>query len=131
MQAIRARDTGPELAVRRRLHAAGLRYRVAVRPIPTYRRTADIVFTRHRVAVFIDGCFWHSCPKHGHEVKANEGYWAPKLARTVARDVETTARLREAGWTVARFWEHDDPEQIAAAIIALVRPSPARAALRQ
>jgi DNA mismatch endonuclease (patch repair protein) len=121
MQAIRARDTTPELEVRRRLHAAGLRYRVGVRPVPTLRRTADIVFTRRRIAIFIDGCFWHSCPAHGHAVGTNQAYWAPKLARTIARDLETTEALQAAAWTVARFWEHEDAAAVSDTIIALVR----------
>lgn len=116
MQANRARDTAPELAVRRLLHAAGLRYRVAHRPEPSLRRTADIVFTRQRVAVFIDGCYWHACPEHGTQARANAAYWSEKLARNVARDADTNARLSELGWTVLRFWEHEDPHAVAESI---------------
>ncbi|WP_353988630.1 very short patch repair endonuclease [Ruicaihuangia caeni] len=120
MQANRSRDTKPELAVRRLLHAAGLRYRVACRPIPDLRRTADVVFTRRRVALFIDGCFWHSCPLHGRAPAINAGYWSPKLQRTRDRDRETTEKLAAEGWTVLRFWEHEDPADIAAAVICAV-----------
>lgn len=123
MQANRARDTAPELAVRRLLHAAGLRYRVAHRPEPSLRRTADIVFTRQRVAVFIDGCYWHACPEHGTQARANAAYWSEKLARNVARDADTNARLSELGWTVLRFWEHEDPHAVAESISDHVTPA--------
>ena len=112
----KARDTKPELAVRRLLHADGFRYRVNFRLDPSLRRTADIVFTRCRVAVFIDGCFWHGCPLHGTSPKANSGYWGPKLARNVERDRETTALLTASGWTVLRFWEHENPADVAALV---------------
>lgn len=106
MQGNKGRDTAPELAVRRLLHAAGLRYRVNYRPLPGLRRTADIVFTRKKIAVFIDGCFWHSCPEHATSPKANSDYWLPKLEANRARDADTNAQLRAAGWTVLRYWEH-------------------------
>jgi len=112
----KARDTKPELAVRRLLHAHGFRYRVNFRPSREIRRTADIVFTRRRVAVFIDGCFWHGCPLHGTSPTANADYWGPKLARNVERDLETTALLTAAGWTVLRFWEHENPADVAALV---------------
>lgn len=121
MQGNRSRDTTPELAVRRRLHAAGLRFRVAHRPEPCLNRTADIVFTKQRIAVFIDGCYWHACPKHRTVARTNASYWSEKLARNVARDADTTSRLQDAGWTVLRFWEHEDPETVAAAVAVAVR----------
>jgi DNA mismatch endonuclease (patch repair protein) len=122
MQAIRSRDTKPELAVRRLVHAAGLRYRVAFRPLPSLRRTADLVFTKRHVAVFIDGCFWHCCPEHGRPAfRENPEYWAGKLARNQARDIETDKTLAEAGWQVLRFWEHQSPGDIADTIIQAVR----------
>ena len=122
MQANRSRDTQPELAVRRLLHAAGLRYRVAAAPEPTLRRKADIVFTRHRVAVFIDGCFWHGCPEHGQrEFRYNAHYWPAKIAANVARDNDTTERLRATGWTVLRFWEHEDASAVAESILRTIR----------
>lgn len=109
MQANRSRDTKPELEIRRSLHKLGLRYRVAIAPDPSLRRRADIVFTRARVAVFIDGCFWHGCPEHGRSnFNHNADYWPAKIAANVARDVDTTNRLREAGWQVLRFWEHEE-----------------------
>ena len=108
--------TSPEIAVRRRLHSRGLRYRVNYRPEPSLRRSADIVFTRAKVAVFIDGCFWHSCPEHGTAPTANREWWASKLAANAVRDKDTDALLIAAGWTVIRCWEHEDPEVIAGAI---------------
>lgn len=117
MRSNRRRDTSPELAVRRLLFARGLRYRVDFAPWPNKRRRADIVFSRLRVAVFIDGCFWHSCPQHGTQPVANSGYWGPKLARNAVRDLETTMLLREQGWTVIRYWEHENAEAIANDIV--------------
>lgn len=121
MLANRRRDTRPEMAVRKRLHAAGLRYRVDFAPLSQdRRRRADVVFTRQRIAVFVDGCFWHGCPKHLTAPKSNVDYWGPKIARNRERDHETSANLRAAGWTVLRYWEHEDPEKVARSIIAAV-----------
>jgi len=117
MQANRSRDTKPELAVRRLLHAHGLRYRVATAPIPGLRRRADIVFTRQRIAVFIDGCFWHGCNDHGRKkFQHNVDYWSTKIASNMERDLDTSARLSVAGWHVMRFWEHESPIEVAGAI---------------
>ncbi|ORA38207.1 very short patch repair endonuclease [Mycobacterium aquaticum] len=113
MRANKSRDTTPELAIRRFLHAAGLRYRVNARPIPQLRRTADVVFTRRRVAVFIDGCFWHGCPEHHRLPTANSEYWMAKVQRNSARDKDTDAKLRDAGWVVLRYWAHEDPQIVA------------------
>lgn len=108
------RDTTTELAVRRLLHARGLRYRVDYPPLTDQRRRrADIVFTRARIAVFIDGCFWHGCPEHATSPKRNVEYWGPKLAANRARDLDTNTRLEAAGWTVLRFWEHEDSRAVA------------------
>lgn len=115
MRANRRRDTRPELAVRRLLHADGLRYRVDFAPLGG-RRRADIVFTKRRVAVFIDGCFWHGCPRHATLPKRNSDYWLPKLERNIARDAETNVALADAGWRVLRFWEHESPEHVARSI---------------
>lgn len=121
MQGNRSRDTRPELAVRRLLHAGGLRYRVAYRPLSTMRRTADIVFTKQRIAVFIDGCFWHSCPDHGQaRTKQNADYWIAKFQRNRDRDAETNRLLEAAGWQVLRIWEHETPAQAAATVRAAV-----------
>jgi len=116
MQAQRTRDTGPELAVRRLLHARGLRYRVDRPPLPGLRRRADIVFGPARLAVYIDGCFWHGCPLHGTSPRANSDYWEPKLRRNRERDADTDRLLAAAGWTVLRAWEHEAPEDVAAGV---------------
>lgn len=120
MIANRGRDTSPELAVRHRIHAMGLRYRVDFAPIGG-RRRADIVFPRQRIAVFIDGCFWHGCPQHATVPKRNAEYWVPKLQRNIQRDRETDLLLRKANWRVLRFWEHEDPDSIAQTIARTVR----------
>lgn len=124
MRANRRRDTVPELSVRRLLHARGLRYRVDYRLAPPHRTRADIVFTRRGLAVFIDGCFWHGCPEHASQPKRNSDYWGPKLARNIERDRETDAVLRELGWTVLRFWEHENPAEVAEAIITASQGCP-------
>lgn len=116
----RSRDSVPELAVRRAAHALGLRYRVSSRPIPSLRRTADMVFPRARVAVFVDGCYWHGCPEHFRPPATHTEYWGPKIERNRSRDVDTTLKLCAAGWTVLRFWEHDDPASCAVRIHAAV-----------
>ncbi|MGW7466830.1 very short patch repair endonuclease [Streptomyces xantholiticus] len=120
MQAIRSRDTTPERLIRRLVHAQGLRYRVAARPLPDLRRTADMVFRPVKLAVFIDGCYWHGCPEHYVRPKTNCGYWSDKVTRNVTRDRDTDERLRQAGWTVLRFWEHESPNDCALAIAATV-----------
>lgn len=114
------KNTAPELQLRRRLHAQGLRYRVHRQPVAGLRRTADIVFPRQRVAVFVDGCFWHGCPEHGTSPKANADWWAAKLAKNVERDADTDRRLVEAGWLPIRIWEHEAPDEAAAKIRSLV-----------
>lgn len=116
----RSYDTDPERALRSRLHRLGLRYRLHRRPVAGLRRQADIVFTRARVAVFVDGCFWHQCPEHATRPKANGAWWAAKLAANVARDADTDRRLAEAGWHVVRVWEHEDVEAAAARVAAVV-----------
>lgn len=117
----RSRDTEAEWSLRRILHARGLRYRVdAVLPgLP--RRRADILFPRQKVAVFVDGCFWHGCPVHKTFPKSNAAWWAKKLARNVERDRETDAHLADLGWEVLRIWEHDDPDRAADRVEAAVR----------
>ena len=121
MQGNRSRDTAPELAVRRAVHARGLRYLVAARPIAAVRRTADLVFSRVKVAVFVDGCYWHGCPVHHRAPSANAEYWSEKISRNRGRDADTDLRLSAAGWTVLRFWEHEDPEEVARVVERAVR----------
>jgi len=105
----RRRDTAPEVALRRELHRRGLRFFVDRAPLTGLRRRADLVFPRRRLAVYVDGCFWHRCPVHATDPKNNSEWWAAKLAGNVARDRDTDARLAAAGWTVVRIWEHEDP----------------------
>jgi DNA mismatch endonuclease (patch repair protein) len=119
------RDTKPELRLRRLLHASGARYRVDFR-IKADEVTVrpDIVFTRRRLAIFLDGCFWHGCPEHGNVPAHNRTYWMPKLARNRARDEEVTAALTNAGWTVIRAWEHEPTRHIAERVLALLHDAP-------
>ncbi|WP_420620795.1 very short patch repair endonuclease [Candidatus Poriferisocius sp.] len=121
MQGNRSRDTKPELAVRSAVHRRGLRYRVASRPLPELRRTADLVFRKAKIAVFVDGCYWHGCPEHHTQPATNPEYWSAKITGNIARDQDTDAHLQEAGWTVLRFWEHENPETVADAVEQLVR----------
>jgi DNA mismatch endonuclease (patch repair protein) len=113
MTSNRRRDTTPELAVRKLLHATGLRFRVDY-PIRTSERAVrvDIAFQRAKLAVFIDGCFWHRCPQHGTMPTRNRDYWEPKLARNVERDAHHVELLEAEGWHVLRFWTHEPPERI-------------------
>lgn len=117
----RSRDTGPERALRSLLHCMGLRFRVHRRPVASLRREADLVFTGARVAVFVDGCFWHRCPEHATSPKANGSWWDAKLTANAARDQDTDRRLVDAGWTVVRVWEHEEPSTAAARVAAEVR----------
>lgn len=112
----RRRDTEPELALRRELHRRGLRFRVD-HPLPGMpRRRADVVLTRAKIAVFVDGCFWHGCPEHATHPVSNEVWWAAKLTRNMERDRETNTRLEAAGWLVIRIWEHESPASAADAV---------------
>ncbi|MDQ1443826.1 MAG: mismatch endonuclease, patch repair protein [Acidimicrobiaceae bacterium] len=123
MQGNRGRDTQPEMALRRALFARGLRYRVDARPLKGLRRKADVIFPRQRVCVFVDGCFWHSCPSHATTPSTNRDYWSAKIENNVRRDRETDEKLAAEGWTVLRFWEHDDAHAAAAAVEAAVKGS--------
>lgn len=93
---------------------------MSARPQPELARTADLVLRKARIVVFVDGCFWHGCPDHYSQPATNSRYWADKVARNVERDVETTAYLKQSGWTVLRFWEHEDPEAVADHVQAAV-----------
>jgi DNA mismatch endonuclease, patch repair protein len=120
MAANRRRDTGPELRLRSALHRIGLRFRVDM-PIAVEGRRPirpDIAFTRARLAVFLDGCFWHGCPVHGSSPVTNSAYWNPKLARTRERDAQADQLLREAGWAVVRIWEHEPTEEAQQRVVA-------------
>ena len=125
MSTARRRDTAPELALRRALHAAGLRYRVAY-PVPGQRRrTIDVAFTRLQLAVFVDGCFWHGCPAHGTDPRANAAWWRAKISANQARDRDTDQVLADLGWSVLRFWEHvpaSDAARIVRDLVPRLRP---------
>lgn len=118
MRSNRRRDTAPELTIRHMLFARGYRYRVDYAPWSNKRRRADLVFTRQRLAVFIDGCFWHGCPEHGSVPVTHADYWGPKLARNAERDRETRAIAEAEGWRVLRIWEHVQPDDAVEMIVA-------------
>lgn len=120
MSAQRRKGTAPELAIRSLLHSRGLRYRVD-HPLPGMpRRRADLLFAGPRVAVMIDGCYWHGCPSHGNIPRTNTDYWTPKIARNRARDADTDRRLGELGWQVVRVWEHENANEAAGRIERIV-----------
>ena len=121
MLANRGRDTAPELRIRSLVHRSGLRFRVDARPLPLLRRTADLVLRPVEVAVFVDGCYWHGCPEHFVQPKTNSEFWKEKIGRNIERDRDTDSILRDAGWTVIRIWEHEEPEAAAEEIVELVR----------
>jgi len=123
MQANRRADTRPELELRSALHARGLRFRKDYPLSVPGRRSirVDVVFTRARLAVFVDGCFWHGCPEHGLIPKANAGYWIPKLTRNRERDQQNNDALEAEGWTVVRVWEHEPVDEAATRIERLLQ----------
>lgn len=122
MRATPQRDTIPELALRRAVHALGLRYRVNVVPSRSMPpRRADLVFSSSRVAVFLDGCFWHGCPIHGETPRANRDWWRQKINRNRQRDLETTQVLERESWGVLRVWEHEEPYEAALCVAETVR----------
>lgn len=121
MQATKQRDTRPELALRSALHRHGLRFRVHRVPVSGFRRRADIIFPRDKVAVFLDGCFWHGCPEHMTWPVANAQWWRKKIEGNRLRDRGTDKVLQSAGWSVLRVWEHEDAEIAARRIAGLVR----------
>ncbi|SDF96398.1 T/G mismatch-specific endonuclease [Lentzea fradiae] len=117
----KTRDTRIEVELRRALFAAGLRYRVHRRPVQGVRREADIVFTAAKVAVFVDGCFWHGCPEHATWPKNNAEFWRTKIETNRRRDRDTDAKLAEAGWLAVRVWEHETASAAATRVHEAVR----------
>ena len=131
MSNTRGTDTGPEMAVRRALHRRGMRYRVNFPPVPGLKRTADIVFTRQRIAVLIDGCFWHGCPTHYRPAMGNRSkFWASKIEENRRRDRESSEAFEADGWRVFRFWEHENVDRVAESVLAAVREAADRTTLR-
>ena len=120
MQRVRQKNTSAESALRRELHARGLRYRIQVPILIKPRRVADIVFRGPRVAVFVDGCFWHGCPLHATWPKQNAAFWRTKIIANRERDLDTDQRLCADGWTVVRVWAHEPPNQAASRIARII-----------
>lgn len=120
MKAAKPRDTAPEKALRSALHRKGLRFRLDEKPIESLNRKADIVFRSAKVAVFVDGCFWHGCPIHGTQAKANAEFWARKIEQNKERDLDTTKQLEAYGWIVVRVWEHEDIEEASQRIYDII-----------
>lgn len=126
MRANRRADTKPEVALRKALHGLGYRYRKDLRlDLPGgVRVRPDIVFTAKKVAVFVDGCFWHVCPEHGRQPTTNEWYWTPKLRRNIERDRAADAALTASGWQVVRLWEHEPLPSAIDTVVEALRPAP-------
>lgn len=119
MSAVRHFDTAPELTLRRELSKLGLRYRTHYG-----KEKIDIAFPSKRLAVFVNGCFWHDCPEHGGYPKSNRDYWIPKLKRNIERDMETDAKLKKEGWRLMRFWEHkilENPAKCASRVALAIK----------
>jgi DNA mismatch endonuclease, patch repair protein len=121
MQGNRGGKTKPEIALRSALHRNGFRFKIGSRLIPGTRRTADIAFTTEKVAVFVDGCFWHGCAMHGHIPLRNESFWSAKIIRNKQRDAEVDQSLIEAGWAVIRVWEHESIDDALRVVATRIR----------
>lgn len=120
MARVRQKGTSAELALRRELYSRGFRYRVEFEVLRRPHRVADIAFPKLKIAVFVDGCFWHGCPIHASWPKQNSEFWKEKIEANQARDLDTNKRLQNVGWTVLRFWEHESPIEAAVAVAAMV-----------
>lgn len=126
MANVRQKSTGAEVALRCELYRRGLRYRVDFEVLKKPRRVADIAFPGRRIAVFVDGCFWHGCPEHATWPKQNAEFWRQKIEANRLRDADTNSRLLDAGWTVLRFWEHQSPIKAAEVIAQAVAMATAK-----
>lgn len=120
MARVRQEGTQAEVDLRKALHARGLRYRLHVPLLTKPRRVADIVFPRARLAVFVDGCFWHGCPEHASWPKSNADFWREKIETNRARDADTDHRLQTLGWMVVRVWSHENAGEAADRIAQIV-----------
>ena len=126
MARVRQKGTAPEVALRQELYRSGLRYRVNFVVLKKPRRVADLAFPGLRIAVFVDGCFWHGCPRHATWPKQNAEFWKQKIEANRLRDADTNVRLRDGGWTVLRIWEHEPPIESSKAVAQLVTATKAR-----
>lgn len=117
MGCIRSANTTPELLLRKALWTAGLRYRLKSR-LPG---KPDLVFPKAKVAVFVDGCFWHGCPLHGRVPKSNQRFWVGKFTHNIARDLAAGAALQALGWQVLRFWEHQVEQDLVGCALKVLR----------
>lgn len=116
MARVRQKGTDAEMALRREMYRIGLRYRVGYVVLKKPRRVADIAFPGRKIAIFVDGCFWHGCPEHATWPKQNAEFWRQKIAANQLRDADTNDRLQSSGWTVLRFWSHESPEEVAKSV---------------
>jgi len=120
MAKVRQTGTGPELALRREIYRIGLRYRISYEVLKNPRRVADVAFPGRKIAVFVDGCFWHGCPEHATWPKRNAEFWRRKIEANRQRDADTNAQLQANGWTPLRFWSHESPTEAAEAVARVV-----------
>lgn len=120
MAKVRQKETGAEMALRQELYGSGLRYRVDYEVLRKPRRVADVAFPGRKIAVFVDGCFWHGCPDHATWPKQNAEFWREKIEANRRRDADTNERLRSLGWTVLRFWSHESPSEVARTVAHMV-----------
>ncbi|MCT9127674.1 very short patch repair endonuclease [Cupriavidus gilardii] len=120
MAKVRQKGTNAEIALRREMFRIGLRYRVDYEVLKKPRRIADIVFPGRKIAIFVDGCFWHGCPEHATWPKRNAEFWRQKIEANRQRDADTNERLQSLGWTVLRFWSHQSPTEAARAVARAV-----------
>jgi len=129
MANVRQKGTDAEVALRKEMHRIGLRYRVDYEVLRQPRRVADVAFPGRKVAVFVDGCFWHGCPEHATWPKQNANFWREKIEANRRRCADTNHRLRSLGWTVLRFWSHESPAEAARAVARVVAEADARSAV--
>lgn len=120
MAKVRQKETGAELALRQEMYRIGLRYRVDYEVLRKPRRVADVAFPGRKIAVFVDGCFWHGCPEHATWPKQNAEFWREKIEANRRRDADTNERLRSLGWMVLRFWSHESPNEAARIVAHMV-----------
>jgi len=121
MKSVRRSGTKAEELLRKALTEQGLKkYQVDARPLPNSSRKADILFPKERVAVFVDGCFWHGCPIHSTQAKTNAEFWDQKIKANKRRDVDTNRTLKKSGWLVLRVWEHENPQGAAKRIAKIM-----------